>query len=88
MPDPDCDAARRLLDDVRRNRRTQSASDLADAARALGYEIDTSRGKGSHWFAKNGPGPHFPIPTSKRPVSVGTTTRILRLLEEAYDRVC
>lgn len=66
----------------------KSADELAAAARALGYEIDTSRGKGSHWFAKNGPGPHFPIPTTKKPVSVGVATRILRCLEEAYDRVC
>lgn len=88
MPDVDCEVARKLLDDIRQKRRSKSADELAAAARALGYEIDTSRGKGSHWFAKNGPGPHFPIPTTKKPVSVGVATRILRCLEEAYDRVC
>lgn len=88
MADLDCERARKFLDNVRRNRRSQSPRDLAAAARALGYDIDASRGKGSHWFAKNGPGPHFPIPTGKDPVSVGTTTRILRCLEEAYDRAC
>lgn len=88
MSDPDCRKARQLLDDIRRNRRSQRHQDLAAAAEVLGYRIDKRRGKGSHWYARGGPGDHFPIPTNRDPVSVGVTTAILRILEEAYDDVC
>lgn len=88
MSDAECRKARKLLDDIRRNRRSQSHQDLAAAAEALGYMIDKQRGKGSHWYARGGPGAHFPIPTNRDPVSISVTTTILRILEEAYDDVC
>lgn len=86
--DVDCAEARRLLTEIRRNRRSQSPADLRRAALALGYEIDESRGKGSHWWARRPNGPRFPIPTNRDPVSVGVTTRILGYLEQVLEDVC
>jgi hypothetical protein len=86
--DVDCKSARSALDAIRRNRRSQTAATLAEAAQELGYEIDRERGKGSHWWAKQPNRPRFPIPTSRSPVSVGVTTRILGILEGVFDDVC
>jgi hypothetical protein len=86
--DVDCERARRALDAIRRNRRSQTPATLVDAAEALGYEIDRKRGKGSHWWARQLGRPRFPIPTTRSPVSVGVTTRILGILEEVFDDVC
>jgi hypothetical protein len=88
MRDIDCAEARRLLEEIRRNRRSQSPSDLRRAAVTLGYTIDGSRRKGSHWWARKPDSPRFPIPTTRDPVSVGVTTRILNYLEEVFDDVC
>jgi hypothetical protein len=88
MDSADCSEVRRGLNHVRRNRRSQSPMDLASLAVLLGYTIDKHRGKGSHWYACGGPGPHFPIPTNRDPVAVGVTTRVLRILEEVYEDVC
>jgi hypothetical protein len=86
--DVDCERARRALEAIRQNRRSQTPATLADAAEALGYEIDRKRGKGSHWWAKRPGRTRFPIPTGRTPVSVGVTTRILGILEEVFDDVC
>lgn len=88
MDDSHCRQAQRLLAEIRKHRRSQRSSDLAAAAEALGYMIDKRRGKGSHWYARGGPGPHFPIPTGRDPVAVGITTNVLRILEEVYEDVC
>ena len=85
----DCAECRRVLREIRQNRRSQSPGDLARAADLLGYKVDKyRRGKGSHWMAIDGPGPRFPIPTTKDPGRVGTVTTILVILEEVVDRVC
>lgn len=84
----DCRRARQCLDDIRRNRRSQSPSDLRQAAAALGYQVTESRGKGSHWWAAQPDTPRFPIPTGRDPVSVGVTTSVLVILEKVYDNVC
>jgi predicted RNA binding protein YcfA (HicA-like mRNA interferase family) len=83
----DCAEARRLLAELMSNRRSQSPADLARVAESIGYRVINSR-RGSHRMAVDGPGPRFPIPTSKNPVRVGTVTSILRVLEEAVDREC
>lgn len=88
MDSTECRDVQRQIDDVRRNRRSQSPKDLAALASSLGYTIDRERGKGSHWYALAGPGPHFAIPTNRDPVSVGVTTQILRIMEEVFDDVC
>lgn len=84
----DCERARRALEAIRRNRRSQTPTALADASALLGYEIDRGRGKGSHWWARQPNQPRFPIPTTRSPVSVGVTTRILGILEKVFDDVC
>jgi hypothetical protein len=86
--DVDCERARNALNAIRRNRRSQTATTLATAAQELGYEIDQKRGKGSHWWAKQPNRPRFPIPTTRSPVSIGVTTRILGILEKVFDDVC
>lgn len=86
--DVDCERARAALEDIRRNRRSQTATTLAAAAEALGYEIVRGRGKGSHWWATQPNRPRFPIPTTRSPVSVGVTTKILGILEKVFDDVC
>ncbi len=82
MAERDVDHARKLVAEIRRNRRSQSPEDLARAASALGFAIDRSRSKDSYVWAIRSPGPKFPIPTTKNPVRVGTVTSILRILEE------
>jgi hypothetical protein len=86
--DVDCERARRALEAIRRNRRSQTATTLAEAAEELGYEIERARGKGSHWWARQPNRPRFPIPITRSPVSVGVTTRILGILEKVFDDVC
>jgi hypothetical protein len=86
--DVDCERARKALDTIRRNRRSQTATTLASAAGLLGYSIDRKRAKGSHWWATQSNQPRFPIPTTRDPVSVGVTTRILGILEKVLDDVC
>jgi len=84
----DCERARKALEAIRRNRRSQTAGMLAEAAQMLGYSIDKARGRGSHWWATQPNHPRFPIPTTRNPVSVGVTTRILGILEKVFDDVC
>ena len=84
----DCARAGKALDAIRNSRRSQTAESLADAAAHLGYSILRNRGKGSHWWATQPGHPRFPIPTSRRPVSIGVTTRILTILEQVFDHVC
>ena len=86
--DVDCERARKALEAIRRNRRSQTATTLAEAAGGLGYKIDRGRGKGSHWWARQPNRPRFAIPTTRNPVSVGVTTRILGILEKVFDDVC
>lgn len=83
----DVDVARRLLADIRQRRRSQSPDDLARAAAALGFEIDRRRSKDSYIWAIHPGGLKFSIPTTKNPVRVGTTTCILRILEEVLSNV-
>jgi hypothetical protein len=87
VPAPDLDLARKLITEIRRNRRSQSPADLARVASVLGCDVDRSRSKDSHWWAIHPTGRKFPIPTSKNPVRVGTTTSILRVLEEVLNDV-
>lgn len=84
----DCERARKALEAIRRNPRSQKAATLAEAAETLGYEIQRERGKGSHWWARQSNQPRFPIPTTRNPVSIGVTKRILGILEKVYDDVC
>jgi hypothetical protein len=86
--DVDCERARKALDTIRQNRRSQTSTSLARAAGLLGYSIDRHRAKGSHWWATQPNQPRFPIPTTRDPVSVGVTTRILGILERVFDDVC
>jgi hypothetical protein len=79
--------ARKLLADIRQKRRSQSPDDLARVAVALGFEIDRRRSKDSYIWAIHPSGQKFPIPTTKNPVRVGTTTCILRILEEVLSNV-
>src|SRR5262245_27343266 len=83
----DCAEARRLLAHIRRHRRNQSASDLAQAATALDFVINKTLSKDSYWWAVK-PGRRFSIPTAKNPVPVGTVTSILRELEAELERIC
>lgn len=46
MDSADCRDVQRQIDDIRRNRRSQSLRDLATLASSLGYTIDRERGKG------------------------------------------
>ena len=84
----DCERARKALETIRRNRRSQTATTLASAAGLLGYSIDRKRAKGSHLWATQTNQPRFPIPTTRDPVSAGVTTRILGILEKVFDDVC
>jgi hypothetical protein len=86
--DVDCERARKALETIRLNRRSQTTASLAHVASLLGYSIDRHRGKGSHWWATQPNQPRFPIPTTRDPVSVGVTTRILGILEKVFDDVC
>jgi predicted RNA binding protein YcfA (HicA-like mRNA interferase family) len=86
--DVDCHEARRLVAGIRNKRRSQNPEDLLAAARALGFEVDAKRGKGSHLWLVHPEGVRFPVPTGRRPVRVGTTTAILRRLEEVLHDVC
>jgi hypothetical protein len=86
--DVDCERARRALQTIRQNRRSQTSSSLAEAAVLLGYSIDRDRAKGSHWWATQARRPRFPIPTGRDPVSVGVTTKILVILEKVFDDAC
>ena len=82
MAERDVERARKHVAEIRRNRRSQSPEDLARAASALGFVIDRSRSKDSYIWAIHPTGRKFSIPTTKNPVRVGTTTLILRILEE------
>lgn len=88
MTDVDCDDAKRRVQEIRRNRRSQSPNDLVDVARALGFAVNTKRAKGSHIWLVHPTGVRFPVPTNNNPVRVGTTTAILRRLEVVLDNVC
>ncbi|MCC3779377.1 hypothetical protein [Streptomyces sp. UNOB3_S3] len=87
MAESNLDLARKLLAEIRLNRRSQTPDTLVKAAQLLDFEIDRSRAKGSHWWAVHHKGHRFPIPTSKNPVRVGTTTSILKVLEEVLNDV-
>ena len=86
--DVDCEGARKALGSIRRNRRSQTPATITNAANLLGYTIERARGKGSHLWARQRNRPPFAIPTSRNPVSVGVTTKILVILEKVLDDVC
>ena len=88
MDPHDCATARQHLERLRSRRRNSSPNDLREAAEALGYVLDPKRGKGSHWWMRQPGRPPFTIPTSRNPVTVGTTQNILRILQKVYDDVC
>lgn len=83
----DCVVARQRLDHIREHRRNQPPGAVREAAEALGYTLDTKRGKGSHqWMRKRGC-PPLALP-QRNPMAVGLLTSILRILEKVYDDVC
>ena len=84
----DCRDVTRRVQEIRRNRRSQSPDDLVEVAEALGFEVNRKRGKGSHVWLVHPTGVRFAMPTSRNPIRVGTTTAILRQLEVVLDDVC
>lgn len=79
-------AAQRLLTEFRVKRRSATPETVAGLCRALGYEIDKQRGKGSHWLAKRAGARPVTIPTSNKVLGLKTATGILTTLEEVFDR--
>jgi len=75
--------ARRALADFREKRRSAIQATAAAACEALGYTIDTKRGKGSHWAAVRAGAPTITIP---KVFGVRIATGILTTLEEVFDR--
>ncbi len=87
LPGVDCDKAERLLEQIRRNPRSQSPDALRQTAEVLGYQLDRKRGKGSHVMMRGGGRP-FSISTGKDPVTIGVVKSILAVLEEVFDDKC
>jgi hypothetical protein len=82
----DRSAAQRAMAEFRLNRRSATPEAVASVCRALGYEIDKSRGKGSHWLALRPGAPAITIPTGNKVLGLRTATGILRTLEEVFDQ--
>jgi predicted RNA binding protein YcfA (HicA-like mRNA interferase family) len=76
----------RALTDFRAKRRSATPDAVAGLCRALGYEIDKKRGKGSHWLAKRAGAAPVTIPTGNKVLGLRTATGILTTLEEVFDR--
>lgn len=86
MPAPyDRRAAQRALNDFRSRRRSATPQTVESLCRALGYEIDPKRGKGSHLLAKRTGAPAITIPTGNKVLGLRTATGILRTLEEVFE---
>lgn len=79
-------SAQRALADFRLKRRSATPEAVAALCRALGYEIEKKRGKGSHWVAVRAEAPPITIPTGNKVLGLKTATGILRDLEEVFDR--
>lgn len=77
-------AAQRALTEFRTKRRSATPDMVAGLCRALGYEIDKKRGKGSHRLAKRAGAYPVPIPTGNKVLGLRTATTILRTLEEVF----
>lgn len=75
--------AQRALDEFRRRRRSATPEEVVALCRALGYTIDTKRGKGSHAVAIRSGAPTITIP---KVFGVRIATGILTTLEEVFDR--
>lgn len=82
MASYDRSSARQALDDFRQRRRSATQNSAASACRALGYEIDKKRGKGSHSVAHRVGAPTITIPTV---FGIRIATGILRTLETVLD---
>ncbi len=85
-PSYDRSAAQRMLADFRSRRRSATPESVAGLCRALGYEVDKKRGKGSHWRALRSEAPPITIPTGNKVLGLRTATGILTTLEEVFDR--
>jgi predicted RNA binding protein YcfA (HicA-like mRNA interferase family) len=85
---PSYDRARvqRALADFRTKRRSATPEAVAALCRALGYEIDKKRGKGSHWVAVRPEAPPVTIPTGNKVLGLKTATGMLTILEEVFER--
>jgi hypothetical protein len=79
-------AAQSALTEFRTKRRSATPNTVAELCRALGYEIDRKRGKGSHWLAKRAGAPPVTIPTGNKVLGLKTATGIVATLEEVFDR--
>lgn len=75
-----------MLADFRSKRRSATPDTVAGLCRALGYEVDKKRGKGSHWRALRSEMLPIIIPTGNKVLGLRTATRILTTLEEVFDR--
>jgi hypothetical protein len=75
--------AQRALTEFRTKRRSATRDMVAELCRALGYEIDKKRGKGSHWVAKRARALPITIP---KVLGLRIATGILRTLEEVFDQ--
>jgi hypothetical protein len=78
--------AQHALTDFRTTRRSATPDTVAELCRALGYEIDRKRGKGSHWLAKRVGASPITIPTGNKVLGLKTATGILTTLEEVFDQ--
>jgi hypothetical protein len=79
-------AAQCALTEFKTKRRSATPDMVAGLCRALGYEIDKKRGKGSHWLAKRVGARPVTIPTGNKVLGVKTATGILTTLEEVFDQ--
>ncbi len=79
-------AAKRSLAEFRKKRRSATPEMVAALCKALGYAIDKTRGKGSHWLAVRVGAPPVTIPTGNKVLGLKTATGILTTLEEVLDR--
>jgi hypothetical protein len=82
-PTYDRAAARRALTDFRARRRSATPEVVVALCKALGYTIDTKRGKGSHAVALRQGAPTSTIP---KVFGVRIATGILTTLEEVFER--
>lgn len=78
--------AQRALAKFRTQRRSATPDTVAALCKALGYEIDKQRGKGSHWVALRPDAPPVTIPTGNKVLGLKTATGMLTTLEEVFER--
>lgn len=81
----DSSAAKAALAEFRRKRRSATPQFAATACEAVGFTIDTKRGKGSHWLATRASTTPITIPTGHKTLGLKTATGILRRLEEILE---